>query len=313
MLPRPLPRGGIIGICAPAGPVKRERLELAVSNLERSGYRIVMAPSALGQSGLFAASDAERRRELEEMFDDDAIDAIFCARGGVGCSRLLQQLDTKRIAAARKPFLGFSDITALQWYLWKAEQFVSFQGPLAVEWDGAVSENSLTFALSTLNGDRQDQFPLTQLSSLEVLRQGGADSVIAPLMPGNLTMITTLLGTPYMPNLAGTILLIEDVNEPPHRVDRMLFHLRNAGCLDNLAGLLTGDLFDSPEQEKQAFVLDAIRDATRGTSYPIIGGLPFSHGKDRLTYPVGAAVELRLNPCTLRHVDWCASPEATHL
>jgi muramoyltetrapeptide carboxypeptidase len=299
--PQPLPRGGTIGICAPAGPVKRERLERAIARLQSAGYRIVISPHVYGEAGLFSASDETRVRDLHELFARRDVDAVFCARGGVGSSRILADLNGGLIADSGKPFLGFSDVTALQWYLWKTQRFVTFQGPLAVEWDGAVNDESLYNALGILAQDgTAELWNSTQRSAVNVLRPGKATTILAPLLPGNLTMITTLLGTSYMPELAGTILVLEDVNEPPHRVDRMLFHLKNAGALRNLAALGIGDLFEGENAQKRDQVLTALRDATSDTDYPLLAGIPFGHGAERATLPVGANVELNLNDRSLQ-------------
>jgi muramoyltetrapeptide carboxypeptidase len=296
ILPRALPAGGKIGICAPSGPVKAERLHSAIARLQALGFTVETAPSVFGQFGFRAAPDEIRARELEQMFARRDIDAVFCTRGGTGAGRLLAMLDTDSIARSRKPFLGFSDVTVLQWCLFARHGFVSFTGPLAVEFDGAVTCETERQAFSVLAGAESDLLHGFSRDSLRVLRGTGRWS--APLLPGNLTMITTLLGTPYLPDLSGRFLLIEDVNEPLYRVDRMLFHLRNAGMLQHLAGLITGDLGAANEAERQALD-ESLLDATRGTDYPIVTGLPHGHGPERMTLPVGAVVDLNVDALTL--------------
>jgi muramoyltetrapeptide carboxypeptidase len=297
LLPRPLLPGGRIGLCAPAGPVNEERLRAAIEALRADGYDVATAPSAFARHGLLAAPDEVRRRELEEMFARPDVDAVFCARGGVGSSRLLPDLDTALVARSRKPFLGFSDVTALQWLLCQRHQFVSFSGLLAVEWEGGVSPATRQRALQTLSGgmsgDLLAGFPRECLRTL----RGG--KVRGRLWPGNLTMIATLLGTPYLPDLAGAVLLIEDVNEPPHRVDRLLFHLRNAGVLNQIAALLAGELEFGEEGELKGSVTRSLLDATHGLEIPLAIGLPYGHGPERMTLPVGALVEWDSSHATL--------------
>ena len=303
--PRPLPRGGLIGICSPAGPVKRDRLEQAVSGLKTAGFRVKLSPSAYGREGCLSAQDSVRAQELEDLFRDPEVDAVFSSRGGTGTSRLLSRLDLSAIAGCAKPFLGFSDITALQWALWARHEYVSFTGPLAVEWDGSVSAAARDLALSVLTqefaGDLLAGLESTSQRSVEVLR--GRGEIRGVLMPGNLAIITTLLGTRWMPDLRGTILFIEDISEAPYRFDRMLFHLKNAGALDGLAGLLVGDFGWTGEDGEYESQRQSIRDATADSDYPIVVGLPYGHGKERLTLPIGVPVRVTLSERPGLHLE----------
>ncbi len=296
--PRALRRGGRIGICTPAGPVVEERLRAAVSALQAEGFEVETSPSAFDKYGLFSAPDEIRRRELEEMFAREDIDAVISARGGVGTSRLLGSIDTALIARSRKPFLAFSDVTALQLLLVKRESFVTYSGPLAVEWDGAANEASRRQAIQVLMGEAAgDLIGDIPHTPLEVLR--GSGEVQGQLMPANLTMLTTLLGTPFLPDLRGALLLIEDVNEPAHRVDRMLFHLRNAGVLNELGALLVGDFGTDDDSLRSDALRTSLLDSTRGSDYPIIANFPFGHGPERMTLPVGAQAALDVEHLSL--------------
>ncbi len=260
-----------------------------MASLQRVGFVVEAAPSTFSNIGLFAAPDSVRARELEEMFVRPDIDAVFCARGGVGCSRLLEILDTDLIAAHPKPFLGFSDITVLQWYLFAKHKLISFSGPLAIEWDGSVSPHTQIFALQMLQG-RNPANLLEGFAQDNIAVLRGSGVVQGRLFSGNLAMITTLLGTPYLPDLTQAILLIEDISEAPYRVDRMLFHLRNAGILNNLAALLVGDFQLAQDPIAWTYLQSSLLEATRGTEYPIVVNLPYGHGSERMTLPVGAEV-----------------------
>ncbi|MDD5087820.1 MAG: LD-carboxypeptidase [bacterium] len=295
--PTPLRPGGTIGICAPAGPVVRERLQQAVRALEADGFNVELSPSAMAQHGLFSATDGVRRRELERMFSRRGVDAVFCARGGVGSSRLLPALNTQRIARSKKPLLGFSDVTALQWLLWKQEKFISFSGPLAVEWH-TISARTRRQARAVLAGETANLHGDFPREPIHVLRKGR--KVVGRLLPGNLTMIATLLGTPFLPSLKDAIVLVEDVNEPPHRVDRLFFHLRNAGALRSLGALLTGELGEDKDMDT---VTRSVREATRGEGYPVAMNFPYGHGAERMTLPVGGLVEFDPSRMTLSLVE----------
>lgn len=287
-MPPPLPSGGRIGICAPSGPVNPERLQNAVAALTALGYSIELAPSAVSRHGFLAAPDAVRGRELEEMFERDDLHAVFCTRGGTGAGRLLESLDTRKMVGRPKALLGFSDVTALQWTLFARHGLVSYSGPLAVEFDGAVSERTVRQAFRILSAPGEiDLLGDLPRDRIRVLRGSGA--LHAPMLAGNLTMITTLLGTPYLPSLDGALLVIEDVNKPLYRVDRMLFHLRNAGALRNLAGLFTGDLIEGGEDDR-LLLETSLLDCVKGYNCAVVTGFPFGHGADRMTLPVGAPV-----------------------
>lgn len=307
---RPLKSGATLGISAPAGAVKREKLETAIEHLRERGFKIKLSEHVFGKYGFLSATDEIRAAEFSALFSDPEIDLIMCARGGVGSSRLLPRLNFEQFANSDKPFLGFSDLTAIQWALWGKHRSVTFSGPLAVEFDNALSTETESFALDLLSDcPPENWLSAFSAAELEIVR-GGASEIFAPLLPGNLTMIATLIGTPYMPDLRGSILVIEDVAEPPYRVDRLLFHLRNAGLLQNLAALLVGDFgWEQDDQVSRERLSESVLDATLGTSYPIIFGIPYGHGAERLTLPVGSPVRLSLKPSAIS-LSFAVSPFA---
>lgn len=294
---KPISPGATIGISAPAGAVRLEILERAVASISGLGYKVKTTPNVYGKHGFLSATDEIRRQELESLFNDPDVDTVWCARGGVGTSRLLSTLNLEPIANSNKSFLGFSDLTALQWALWAKHRATTFSGPLTVEFADSLSQETRDFALQLLSGASPENW-LSSFpdSKLELLRSG-AREIIAPLMPGNLTMMTTLLGTPWMPDLRGVILVIEDIAEPPYRVDRLLFHLRNSGVLYNLAALVVGDFGWGGEEEQtnNDLLNQSLLDATSGTSYPIITGFPYGHGATRMTLPVGSPMRLSIS------------------
>lgn len=293
---RPLRRGATIGVSSPAGPVNPEKLERAIGNIRALGYQVKLTENVAGKSGFLSAPDEIRRQELELLFCDEEVDTIWCARGGVGSSRLLPTVDLTTIANSSKPFLGFSDLTALQWALWSKFRVVTFTGPLAVEFDGLLAKETQSFAFELLSGAVPSNWLASFPSARPEVLRSGAREIIATLLPGNLTMITTLLGTQWMPDLRGTMLVIEDIAEPLYRVDRLLFHLRNAGVLQNLAALIVGDFGWSGDDRQSNYELlkQSLIDCTRGTCYPIIMNFPYGHGPVRMTLPVGSPVRLSI-------------------
>lgn len=292
-LPRALPENGVIGICTPAGPVKRDKLERAIINIEQSGHSVKLASHVFGKQGYLSASDDDRLSDLYDLFLDEEVDAVFCSRGGYGTSRLLEKVDAGLLADSRKPFLGFSDTTALQWMLFAETGFITYSGPLAVEWDDLVSESTKDQAWEMLGhraiGNLFEILP----DRFELLK--GQGEIEGVLLPGNLAMITTLCGTPYLPNMKDAILFIEDISESPYRFDRMLFQLRNAGILRQLSGLIVGDFgWDGSDGEFE-LQRQCLLDVTQGYDFPVMINLPYGHGRERLTLPIGGQVVARFD------------------
>jgi len=290
-LPWALAPGATIGICSPAGPVQPNKLESAVRAMEEKGYRVFLSPSVFEQTGYLAGRDEVRLSSLYDMFERPDVDAVFASRGGYGTSRILARVDCERIAVSRKPFVAFSDVTALQWFLFARTGFVSFSGPLAVEWAGGVSDEALAAEMRLLSGNTQgDLLAGFSKDDFEVLHGGQCEGV---LLPGNLTLLASLLGTPFLPDLTDTILVLEEVGEARYRLDRLLFHLRNAGVFERIGGLVIGDMtHGAPIEEGMPSVEQLVREATEGYAFPILYGVPYGHGPQRATLPVGADVRL---------------------
>jgi len=278
---------GIIGLIAPAGPAALD-VEKAGQWMRARGHELRIFPGVYERDGYLAGSDDVRLRDLHAAFADPDIDAIFCLRGGYGTPRLLDRLDYDLLSANPKPFVGYSDITALHLAISRYAGFVTFHGPMFN---------------ADLLGDKQQP---TESSLFSMLRgQLGAGSVVAHpvayplttlepgiargrLLGGNLSMIAAVMGTAYEIDAEGIILLIEDVNEPIYRIDRLLTHLRLAGKLEQIAGVLVGDVagVDKAALErllKQTFAPLCI---------PVLSGWRSGHCDPNLTLPMGALVRL---------------------
>jgi muramoyltetrapeptide carboxypeptidase len=291
LLPHALAPGATIGICSPAGPVQPDKLKAAAKAIIERGYQVVLSPSVFERNAYLAGSDDIRLSSLYDMFERPDVEAVFASRGGYGVSRILARVQCERIASARKPFVGFSDITAFQWFLFWQTGLISFSGPLGVEWAGGVSEETLAATLRLLSGNAQGNL-LAGLpkNDLRILRGGRCDGI---LWPGNLTLIASLLGTPFLPDLSGAILILEEVGEARYRLDRLLFHLRNAGIFSRINGLVIGDMtHGAPVEEDVPAVEQLVCEATAGYDFPIVCGIPYGHGSQRATLPVGAQVRL---------------------
>ena len=285
--PPPLRPGDTIGVIAPAGAVYEDLLARGVRALEASGFRVVLAEGILARKGYLAGSEQQRAETLERFFLRDDIAAIFCARGGFGSIQLLPALDPDLIRAHPKIFVGFSDVTALLNWMSQRCGVVVFHGPMvAVEFAGELEGGVSSGFWDALTGKRR----LWQIKGSGVLRTGGAP-VRGALAGGCLSVLVTTLGTPYEIDTAGKIVFLEDVGERPYRIERMLTHLRMAGKLDHVAGIVTG-AFNDCESGAERDVTEVLADVFAGAPYPVVTGLPCGHATPNTLLPIGLTAEL---------------------
>ena len=278
--PHAIRAGARIGIAAPAGPVDREKLEHGEALLRRAGFETVRRDDLLSREGYLAGDDRRRAGELMELVRDPTVDAILCARGGYGCDRILDALDADAVRAARKPLIGYSDITALLLWQRRCAGLVGFHGPM-LEHGADLDAGALTAMLAELTGTAERPMLLSG-------RAGEGGVAEGPLVGGNLVLVTASLGTRWEIDTRRAILLIEEVGEQPYRIDRMLQQLRGAGKLGELAGIGVGDVSTcvdpscpSPTAE------DVIREVVRPLGVPLVTGLPIGHVKSNRTWPLG--------------------------
>ena len=285
--PPRLCRGDLIGVVSPAAAVPAESLRRGCAELERLGFTVRVGPHALDRHRFLAGSDRDRADELTAMFQDPAVRAIFCSRAGYGSGRLLPLLDFPTLARAPKIFLGFSDVTLLLNAFVQQAGLGCFHGPVvAGEFANDISPRSLSHLfglLMTGAGEERLAFPTA-------VRDGVAEG---QLLGGCLSLLVTTLGTPFTPDTAGAVLFIEDVGEKPYRIDRMLTHLKQAGKLDHLAGVIFGAMSGClGDGNDPALLLSVIADVFSDYSYPVGFGLPAGHGGENLALPLGTRVRL---------------------
>ncbi|AZF60313.1 LD-carboxypeptidase [Pseudomonas sp. R11-23-07] len=278
---------GTIGLIAPAGPAALD-VEKTGQWMRARGYELRIFPGVYERDGYLAGSDQVRLNDLHAAFADPEIDAIFCLRGGYGTPRLLDALDFDLLRANPKPFVGYSDITALHLAINRYAGFVTFHGPMLN---------------ADLLGGKQ---PPTESSLFSLLRgQLGAGSLLTHpvgyplttiepgiacgrLLGGNLSMIAAVMGTAYDIDAEGIILFIEDINEPLYRIDRLLTHLRLAGKLDQVAGVLVGDVAGVDQVGLERL----LKQTFEPLCVPVLSGWRSGHCDPNLTLPMGALVRL---------------------
>lgn len=289
-IPPRLHPGGVIGIAAPASPFEPEALRKGVDALQGMGFEVVVPEGVFARRRHLAGTDAERAALFERLWLDDRIDAIMCARGGYGCLRILPLLDYPAMSARPKALIGFSDITALLAAVMERCAVATYHGPLVTTLATASDRTRQSFR-DALSSSEPQTF---RIETGTVVRPGTGAGI---LCGGNLSTLCHLVGTPYMPVLRGRILFLEDRGEAPYRVDRMLSHMKTAGCLKGLRGLVLGSFEDcgSPED-----ILSVIEDLFHGTDVPILAGFEAGHTDPNLTLPLGVEAVLDAGERTLR-------------
>jgi muramoyltetrapeptide carboxypeptidase len=251
--PRALRPGDKVGIVAPASNVKREMLEAGCDGLRRAGYEPFYFDSILERDLYFAGPVNRRARELEDMFVRDDIRAIVCARGGYGSNYLLAVLDLKKIAVHPKIFVGYSDLTSLLTVFTDAANFVTFHGPMVAK----------DFALADGVDLASWQNALSGSANWEIAEGSGAKPLVAGVAEGTLyggclSILVAALGTPYDIRTEGTILFMEDIAAKPFQIDRMLMQLKLAGKLEDVRGIVFGEMLDCRQSPTQDYTLEQV-------------------------------------------------------
>ena len=299
-IPKRLEPGNTLGLVSPSSaPADPKAIDRSAAHLESLGFKVKLAPRARDRWGFLAGRDRDRAADVMRMFADPKIDGILCIRGGYGAARILPLLDFSVIRRNPKVLLGFSDITNLHCALLVRANLLSFQGPMTAH--QLIRPDYPKFSREHLWSMLMNPEPAGSicrgypLKTVSVLRRGQATG---QLIGGNLTVLTHLIGTPWMPSLRGKILLLEDVDEVPYRIDRMLTHLLNAGLLQQVAGVAFGVCQNCEEpkvkgrREYRQSLDDVLRDRLSSLRVPVVTGLPFGHASFNATLPIGARAEL---------------------
>jgi muramoyltetrapeptide carboxypeptidase len=288
--PQKLRAGDMVALVAPAGPLASpEELERAEKIVRTLGLVPRVMPGASLQLGYLAGSDERRAADFNEAVRDPQVRGIFALRGGYGTMRILDRIDYDACRRDPKVILGYSDLTALLNVITQRTSVVTFHGPVAALSD--FTENEVAWLRAAVMSAE----PLGTLCvpDARVLSGGVAKGRLAG---GNLSLITALVGTPHEIDTAGTILVIEDVDEAPYRIDRMLTQLRLSSALNSVAGIVAGGFTncDVPEDHRYAGLrlADVLADRLRDLGVPVLLDLPVGHIEEQWTLPLGAMASL---------------------
>jgi muramoyltetrapeptide carboxypeptidase len=298
--PRALLPGDLIRVVSPASPIEREKTERAREQLEDAGYRVQFAEHAFERDFYLAGRDRDRAYDLQEAFADPDVSAVYCSRGGYGAARLLPHLDLDAMAEAGKLFLGFSDITTLH---------------LALNRRGLPTVHAPM--MLTLSVDRE---PWVAQSFFNVLRGVTHIPIDAPkgetvvggkaegrVTGGCLCLITDAIATPDAMDSDDAIILIEDVDENPHRIDAMLTHLLLTGDLQKCAGIVVGEMTGTDTRSDESIGgkpwRDIVIERLEPLGKPLIINYPFGHCKQMLSLPMGIRAVLDADAGTLTYIE----------
>ena len=287
-----LREGDLIGVIAPAGPGAADTLPAVSALYARQGYRVRLYPGCQAETGYLAGPDALRLADLHAALADDDVAAIHCLRGGYGSLRLLDGVDAALLRRKPKLLIGYSDITALH-ALWALHGLPSLHAPMP--------------ASDLIKPGREDD----EAALFHLLRHGlQAGTVLAPalepgalcapgeatgrLIGGNLSLVAALLGTPWAWQARGAILFLEDINEEPYRIDRLLTQLRLAGVLDAVGGIVLGSFTE--KAPPQRLLRDMLVPLCLQQGKPLLGGWPTGHGTPNRPLPMGLQVRLTARP-----------------
>lgn len=284
-----LHKGGKIGVIAPGFQPDPDKLEKGIGYLQSLDYSVVRGKSLDAKYGYLAGTDQLRTDDIHQMYSDPEISAIICARGGWGCLRLLDKLDYDLIKNNPKVIIGYSDITTLQLAFWNQIKLPSLSGPMAAVEMGkkmeSFTENHFWEQITNPESTYLFQY------DADITKNWNPGQTKGTLLGGCLSMITHLLGTPYSPDYADSVLFLEDVGEEAYRIDRYLAQLKQAGVFDKINGVILGNIIEgeNTNAQKAAFTIEEVlKQYFDDVNYPVIYNFPYGHGAFKFSMPIGA-------------------------
>jgi muramoyltetrapeptide carboxypeptidase len=307
--PAALTPGDTIALVAPAGPVEMAQLKAYAQALEKAGYHVRIPEGIERKAGYLAGTDEARADELNAAIRDPKVRAIFPCRGGYGLTRILDRIDYPALRKDPKIVTGFSDVTALHLAISREVRLITFHSPMP---EASLWKKDKEHAFAAASFERAvfaDQYPPGSAGyTVELPTDKPRPTTLVGgkargrLTGGNLTLISSTLGTRYAIEPKGKILFIEDVHEAPYRIDRFLSQLRLAGVLDGIVGVVAGEFTtDDPNHRKE---FDRIlREYFVPMNKPVVTHFPVGHVINNATLPVGVLVELDADAGTLRVLE----------
>ena len=293
--PAKLKTGDVIGIISPASSTQDpKKIESGVQYLEKNGYRVEIGKNVGKTNGYLAGTDQERADDLNLMFKNKNIKAIICLRGGYGASRILDKINYKIIRNNPKIFVGFSEITALQLAILQKAGLITFAGPmLAPDFANNVSAYTEEFFWRIITSNKKmGRLKYPGNGKLTAITKGSSSGRI---LGGNLSVFAALIGTVYFPSMKEKILMLEDINELPYKVDRMLNQMKMLNVFKQVRGVILGRFvgcYEHDPMKKTLTLGEVMEDYLSHLKIPVLYAFPHGHIKDKVTIPWGLKVKI---------------------
>jgi len=291
-VPPYLKPGDTIGIVCPAGYMALEKAQTCIDTLEQWGYKTKIGRTlGSGSANYFSGSDDERLVDLQDMMDDDTVQAVLCGRGGYGVGRIIDQINFKKFIRHPKWLIGYSDVTVLHAHIYSNFKIATLHSPMAAAFNDGGSGNEYVRSLKDALKGKKMRY---QCGPHDFNKRGEA---VGELVGGNLALLAHIVGTSSDIKTRGRILFLEDLGEYLYNVDRMLYQLKRSGKFKKLAGLIIGGFADMKDTERPfgKNVYEIIQDIFEDADYPVCFNFPVSHGKENYALKVGVGFKLKVS------------------
>lgn len=302
--PKALQKGDRVAIISPASPSDKSLIDEYIGSLNKLGLKVIVGESCLSEHGFLSGTDDIRANDINCMFADKNIKGIFALRGGYGCARLLDLIDFKLIKKNPKIFIGYSDITALHIAINQKSKLITYHGPMiSTELIKGLDEYSADYYKKFIFGyDKVDELFNPEGYNLEIINPGIASG---ELIGGNLSLICSSLGTKYEINTKNKILFLEEVEEVPYKIDRMLTQLKQSGKLKDANGIILGSFTNciAPNNKKSLSLQEVFKEIILPLKKPTISNLACGHCLPTLTLPLGTKLFLDANNKKIKFIE----------
>ena len=288
IIPPYLKKGDTIGIVCPAGYMPYEKAATCIKVLQQWGYKVKIGKTLGSQFCYFSGTDEERLTDLQQMLDDDTVQAVLCGRGGYGMGRIVDRINFVKFRKKPKWVIGFSDITVFHAHVYRRFSIAGIHAPMAAAFNDLEYKNEYVQSLQKVLTGKKSKYT----SASHSFNKPG--TVAAPLIGGNLSLLAHLVGTPSALKTKGHILFLEDVGEYIYNIDRMMYQLKRSGAFDEVAGIVIG-LFTDMKDTVVPFgsnVYEVIQEVLKEYSFPVCYQFPVSHEKENYALKVGVNYQL---------------------